>query len=72
MDLATSAFMPHGMCFSSNPRLLALNVVSDSATAIAYFSLPAMLLCFVRKRRSTPFGWLLSMFALFKGSCDRR
>ncbi len=69
MDLAAAAFMPHGMCFLWNPRLLALNVVSDSATAIAYFSLPAMLMYYVRKRRSVPFGWLLLMFALFIVAC---
>ena len=69
MDLATAPFMPHGMCFLWNPRLLAVNVVSDSATVLAYFSMPAMLLYFVRKRRTVPFGWLLSMFALFIGAC---
>ncbi len=69
MDLATAPFMPHGMCFLWNPRLLALNVVSDSATVLAYFSMPATLLYFVRKRRTVPFGWLLLMFALFIVAC---
>jgi hypothetical protein len=61
--------MPHGTCFFWNPLLIALNALSDSATALAYFSMPAMLIYFVRKRRTVPFRWLLVMFALFIVAC---
>ena len=43
-------YMPHGMCFLWQPELIALHVVSDSAIALAYYSIPIALIYFVNKR----------------------
>jgi signal transduction histidine kinase len=62
-------FMPHGMCFLWNARLLGLHVVSDAAIALAYFSIPLILFRFVRKRRDLPFPAVFLMFAAFVVAC---
>jgi PAS domain S-box-containing protein len=62
-------FIPHGMCFLWNVRLLALHVISDGLIALAYFSIPVILLFFVRKRRDLPFPAVFTMFGLFIVAC---
>jgi signal transduction histidine kinase/CheY-like chemotaxis protein len=62
-------FMPHGMCYLWNARLLALHVISDAIIALAYFSIPVILLFFVRKRRDLPFPGVFAMFGLFIVAC---
>ncbi len=54
--------MPHGHCYLWQTPLVWLHVVSDLLIAVAYFSIPAMLIYFVFKRRDVPF---LGIFALF-------
>jgi diguanylate cyclase (GGDEF)-like protein/PAS domain S-box-containing protein len=62
-------FMPHGMCYLWNVRLLALHVISDAVIALAYFSIPIILLFFVRKRRDVPFPGVFAMFGVFIIAC---
>lgn len=62
-------FMPHGMCYLWNVRLLTLHVLSDAVIAVAYFSIPVILLFFVRKRRDLPFPAVFTMFGLFIVAC---
>lgn len=38
------ALMPHGSCFLYDPQLTSLHVPSDLAVAVAYFSIPLLLL----------------------------
>ncbi|MCL1470898.1 GAF domain-containing protein [Argonema antarcticum] len=57
-----SQYMPHGHCYLWQTPLVWLHVVSDLLIAVAYFSIPAMLIYFVFKRRDVPF---LGIFALF-------
>ncbi len=61
--------MPHGMCYLWNPGLLALHVASDAIIAFAYFSIPGLLIYFIRKRRDLPFGWVFWMFGAFIVGC---
>jgi serine phosphatase RsbU (regulator of sigma subunit)/anti-sigma regulatory factor (Ser/Thr protein kinase) len=61
--------MPHGMCFLWQPNVLALHVISDALIALAYFSIPAVLLYLVRRRRDLPFNFAFVMFAAFIISC---
>lgn len=61
--------MPHGMCFLWNARLLALHVISDAAIALAYFSIPLILVFFIRKRGDLPFPAVFAMFGLFIVAC---
>ena len=43
----TSGFMPHGHCYLWDPSILWLHVVSNTATALAYFAIPVMMVYFV-------------------------
>ncbi|MDQ2097991.1 MAG: ATP-binding protein [Tychonema bourrellyi B0820] len=54
--------MPHGHCYLWQTPLVWLHVTGDFLIAIAYFSIPTMLIYFIFKRRDVPF---LGIFALF-------
>jgi two-component system, sensor histidine kinase and response regulator len=55
-------YMPHGHCYLWQTPLVWLHVTGDFLIAIAYFSIPMMLIYFIFKRRDVPF---LGIFALF-------
>ncbi len=61
--------MPHGMCYEWNPAVIWLNVVSDGLIALAYYSIPLMLVYFVQKRKDLQFSWIFICFALFIVAC---
>ncbi|HLN02742.1 MAG TPA: PAS domain S-box protein [Bryobacteraceae bacterium] len=67
--LFDSDFLPHGTCYLWNPGVLWLNVISDLAIALAYYSIPVLLFWFVRKRRDIGFSWILAAFAAFILAC---
>ncbi|MCA1992020.1 MAG: PAS domain S-box protein [Coleofasciculus sp. S288] len=67
--LTSGGFIPHGHCYLWKPGLVWLHVVSDSLIALAYYSIPIMLVYFVGKRRDVPFDWIFLMFASFIISC---
>jgi PAS domain S-box-containing protein len=58
-------WMPHGACYLWQPSLLWLHGVSDSLIALAYFSIPLVLLYIVRRRRDLPFNWMVVCFGVF-------
>jgi PAS domain S-box-containing protein len=62
-------FRPHGYCYLWNPGLVWLNVCSDLLIALAYFTIPAILVWFIRKRRDLPFGWMFALFGAFIVAC---
>jgi diguanylate cyclase (GGDEF)-like protein/PAS domain S-box-containing protein len=69
-NLFTSdSFMPHGQCYLWNPQLVGLHVASDLLIALAYYSIPTMLIYFVHKRRDVPFNWIFLMFGAFIIAC---
>ena len=59
---SSSGYMPHGSCYLWQTPLVTLHVVSDVLIALAYFSIPSMLIYFVWKRNDVPF---LRFFVLF-------
>jgi serine phosphatase RsbU (regulator of sigma subunit)/anti-sigma regulatory factor (Ser/Thr protein kinase) len=61
--------MPHGMCFLWRPDVLALHVTADALIALAYFSIPFMIVRFIRKRKDVPFSAAFWMFSVFIVSC---
>jgi PAS domain S-box-containing protein len=65
----TSDFMAHGYCYFWRPEILWLHVLSDVFITLAYYSIPATLVYFVRKRRDVPFHWIFWMFGAFILSC---
>src|ERR1051325_5079923 len=66
--LLASDFIPHGHCYFWRPELVWLHAVSDALIALAYYSIPAVLFFYVR-RRVTRARVLLLMFAAFILAC---
>jgi signal transduction histidine kinase len=62
-------YVPHGHCYLWQTPLVMLHGVSDLLTAIAYFSIPAMLVYFVRQRQDTPFRRMFLLFGAFILAC---
>ncbi len=67
--LGAASFVPHGYCLLWRPDLVALHALSDTATALAYFSIPAAILAFCHKRRDLDFPGLAFLFATFILGC---
>lgn len=67
--LATRQFIPHGHCYLWKPGLVWLHVVSDLLIALAYYSIPVMLVYLVHKRRDVPFHWIFLLFGAFIFAC---
>jgi two-component system, NtrC family, sensor kinase len=63
--LSPRQYMPHGHCYLWQTPLVWLHVVSDFLIAIAYFSIPAMLIYFIIKRRDVPFLGIFGLFGAF-------
>ncbi|WP_442940371.1 PAS domain-containing sensor histidine kinase [Nostoc sp.] len=66
---STSQFIPHGHCYLWKPGLVWLHLIADVLTGVAYYSIPVMLVYFVRKRRDMPFGSIFLMFSTFIVAC---
>lgn len=62
-------YMPHGNCYLWQTPLVSLHLVSDLLIAIAYFSIPIMLIYFVKKRRDMPFSRVFVLFGAFIVAC---
>jgi hypothetical protein len=62
-------FMPHGHCYFWRGDVLWLNVLSDAVIALAYYSIPLLLIYLVMKRKDVPFHWMFLMFGLFIFLC---
>ena len=74
MDLISSifgrsGFLPHGYCFTWTPGLLWSMVFADGVIVAAYFSIPAAILSFVRKREEATFNWVAVLFSAFIFAC---
>ena len=65
----TRQFIPHGHCYLWKPGLVWLHITSDALIALAYYSIPLMLVYFVRKRQDVPFDWIFLMFGAFIVAC---
>ena len=67
--LGIKDFVPHGYCLLWSPILLWLHVVSDLLITLSYYSIPLMLVHFIRQRKDIPYPWLVAMFAVFIVAC---
>jgi signal transduction histidine kinase len=61
----TSGLSPHGFCLLWEPGLIWLYAISDTAIALAYFSIPLALVIVGRKRSDLVYRPLLLLFAVF-------
>lgn len=59
------SYIPHGHCYLWQTPLVGLHLVSDALIAVAYFSIPAMLIYFVHKRSDIPFSRVFILFSTF-------
>ena len=62
-------YIPHGHCYLWQPELLWLHVLSDASIALAYYSIPLLLIYFIRQREDVPFKGIFILFSLFILSC---
>jgi PAS domain S-box-containing protein len=63
------AFDPHGARFLWLPSLLWAFVVSNGLVALAYYSLPASLIYFARRRQDLAYRWVFVLFGAFILAC---
>lgn len=63
--LSPHYYIPHGHCYLWQTPLVGLHLVSDALIAVAYFSIPAMLIYFIRKRNDIPFSKVFALFGAF-------
>jgi signal transduction histidine kinase len=68
-DFFSGNFMAHGYCFLWKPELVWLHAGSDFLIGLAYYSIPLMLLYFVRQRQDMPFQGIFLLFSAFILSC---
>jgi hypothetical protein len=69
MLLDFSRLTPHGFCLAWQPGLIWLEALSDSLIAAAYFSIPAALVVFLRRRHDLAFKPIFGLFAAFILAC---
>lgn len=62
-------FIPHGHCYLWKPGLVWLHIISDTVIGIAYYSIPVVLIYFVRKRQDLPFNGIFFLFSSFIVAC---
>jgi PAS domain S-box-containing protein len=67
--LTSGSFIPHGHCYLWERNLVWLHILSDAFIALAYYSIPATLFYFVRKRQDLPFDWIFLLFSAFIVAC---
>ncbi|MEH2355074.1 hybrid sensor histidine kinase/response regulator [Nostoc sp.] len=65
----SESFIPHGHCYLWQTNLVWLHILSDALIALAYYSIPATLFYFVRKRQDLPFDWIFLLFSGFIVAC---
>jgi two-component system sensor histidine kinase/response regulator len=67
--LGSERYIPHGHCYLWQTPLVSLHVISDLLIAIAYFSIPALLVYFVRQRGDIAFSKAFSLAGAFIFLC---
>lgn len=67
--LLVSNYIPHGHCYLWQTNLVFLHVFSDGMTGLAYYSIPLLLLYFLKQREDVPFKNIFILFSLFILSC---
>jgi PAS domain S-box-containing protein len=62
-------FLSQGDAFLWQPGLVWLNVISDVALVLAYFSIPLSLAWYIRQKKDLDFRWIYLCFAVFIFAC---
>ena len=64
-----ASFLPHGFCLTWRPDLVAMHVVSDLAIGLAYFSIPLVILAYLRQKPDFEHRGTAYLFAAFIVLC---
>ena len=62
-------FVPHGHCYLWKTKLVWLHIISDATIALAYYSIPFLLIYFISKRKDVPFNRVFLLFGAFIIAC---
>ncbi|MBD2680616.1 PAS domain S-box protein [Nostoc paludosum FACHB-159] len=62
-------FIPHGHCYLWKTGLVWLHIISDATIALAYYSIPLLLIYFISKRKDVPFNGVFLLFGAFILAC---
>ncbi|MEH1918297.1 ATP-binding protein [Nostoc sp.] len=65
----SNGFVPHGHCYLWQTGLVWLHIISDATIALAYYSIPFLLIYFISKRRDVPFNGVFLLFGAFIIAC---
>ena len=66
---ADNGFAPHGYCLAWNTPLVWTHIVSDLLIALAYFSIPAVIVVFLRRRKDPSLHGPAMLFVTFITAC---
>lgn len=66
---ADGGYSPHGYCLAWDPFVLNLHIVSDLLIALAYFSIPAVIMVFLRRRNDPTLHLPAMLFVAFITAC---
>ncbi|MEH2307777.1 ATP-binding protein [Nostoc sp.] len=65
----SNGFIPHGHCYLWQSGLVWLHIISDATIALAYYSIPFLLIYFISKRKDVPFNGVFLLFGAFIIAC---
>ncbi|MEI1376912.1 ATP-binding protein [Nostoc sp. UHCC 0926] len=65
----SNGFIPHGHCYLWQTGLVRLHIISDATIALAYYSIPFLLIYFIYKRKDVPFNGVFLLFGAFIIAC---
>ncbi|MDZ7969206.1 MAG: ATP-binding protein [Nostoc sp. DedSLP03] len=65
----SNGFIPHGHCYLWQTGLVWLHIISDATIALAYYSIPFLLISFIYKRKDVPFNGVFLLFGAFIIAC---
>ncbi|HYX13950.1 MAG TPA: ATP-binding protein [Nostoc sp.] len=65
----SNGFVAHGHCYLWKTGLVWLHIISDATIALAYYSIPFLLIYFISKRKDVPFNGVFLLFGAFIIAC---
>ncbi|MDZ8224284.1 ATP-binding protein [Nostoc sp. ChiVER01] len=65
----SNGFVAHGHCYLWKTGLVWLHIISDATIALAYYSIPFLLIYFISKRKDVPFNGVFMLFGAFIIAC---
>ncbi|MEH2326111.1 MAG: ATP-binding protein [Nostoc sp.] len=65
----SNGFVAHGHCYLWKTGLVWLHIISDATIALAYYSIPFLIIYFISKRKDVPFNRVFLLFGAFIITC---